>query len=212
MVLLTGGSFDGAAGKVNVDSFCMDKTEVTVKAYVACVGDKKCTPAATTGNWPAAGADEQAAYNQSCNGAKVDKLNHPANCVDAMQAQTFCQAQDKLLPTETQWEWAARGKSERWPYPWGKNAPDNHLCWSAYSKRMGTCGVGEYPNGDDPWGVEDLDGNVREWLRASPGEKGRELCGADWTDKRDTFHTLGFCSTAAPTAKSGFIGFRCVKQ
>ncbi len=212
MVTLSGGSYDGSSGKVNVDPFCIDKTEVTVKAYLQCVSTGKCTKAFDVGSWPASKPEVQTLYEKSCNGEKLDKINHPVNCVDATQAQAFCAADDRLLPTEVQWEWAARGKAERWPYPWGKEPPDNHLCWSEFTKRAGTCTVGEYPRGDDPWGVQDLDGNVREWLRGVPGESAREICGSDWTDTRQTFHTLGYCSTGNPSAKSGFLGFRCVKQ
>jgi len=50
-------------------------------------------------------------------------------------------------------------------------------------------------------GIQDLDGNVREWWRR-PGEKAREYCGSDWTDTRQTLHALGYCSTAATTARS----------
>jgi serine/threonine protein kinase len=211
MSALAGGSFDGGNGKVVVESFCMDKTEVTVKAYATCVHDGKCTASHAEGTWSAPNAEQIALYDKSCNGEKVDKTNHPVNCVDAAQADAFCAAYGKQLPNEAQWEWAARGKTERWPYPWGKEPPDNHLCWSQFTHRGGTCNVGEYPRGDDPWGVQDLDGNVREWLRFEPGAKEREYCGSDWTDTRDTFHALGACAFTKPDATSGFLGFRCVK-
>jgi serine/threonine protein kinase len=211
-LMIAGGTLETSSGKVEVEAFCMDKTEVTVKAYLACVSEKKCTAAYAEGNWPASNAEQEAIYDKSCNGDKVEKINHPVNCVDAKQAEEYCAAHDMQLPTEVQWEWAARGRSEKWAYAWGKDAPDNQLCWSAFGARGGTCPVGDHYKGDTPQGIQDLDGNVREWLGGVPGEKAREYCGSDWTDTRQTLHALGYCSTAATTARSGFLGFRCVKS
>ena len=211
MVAMAGGVYDGSAGKMTIDPFCIDRTEVTVKAYLECVRQKKCTPAAAKGAWPAPDLSLDALYNKSCNAGRTDRLNHPVNCVDAKQADAYCAAQGRSLPTELQWEWAARGRSERWPYPWGKEPPDNHMCWSQFTRRLGTCAVGEFARGDTPWGVRDLDGDVREWLRAEGSEKDREYCGSDWTDTRASYHALGWCGRIAPTIQSGFIGLRCAQ-
>ena len=210
MILMSGGTIEvpGSAART-IDSFCIDRTEVTVKDYAACVKSKQCSAASPKGNWSASSTEQQKVYNQSCNGG--DKVNHPVNCVDWSQATAFCDSLGKQLPTEAQWEWAARGRTERWPFPWGKEPPDNHLCWSQFGKRAGTCVVGSYARGDSPWGVQDLDGNVREWMRGEPADTTREYCGSDWTDTKESFHSLGYCLTAPSNANSGFIGFRCVK-
>lgn len=193
----------------SVDVFCMDTHEVTVKAYAQCVKSGKCTAAATTGNWVATTADEKLQRNQSCNAGRKDRDDHPINCVDWSQAEDYCKAQGKRLPSEAEWEWAARSGAVRYKYPWGFELPDVQLCWSGFQKRTSTCPVGAFPKGGDSFGVQDLAGNVREWTATSvTGD--RMHCGGDWTDKgSDDLFKLGYCGQAPKTSKAGFLGFRC---
>ena len=146
MSRLSGGSYARVArhDTATVHPFCMDVTEVTVDAYTACVRAGKCTAEATSGD--------------GCNYGVSGKGNHPMNCLDWNQATTYCHAQGKRLPSEEEWEWAARGGAEGRTYPWGNTDPDSQLCWSGVTKREGTCPVGSYPAGDAPGGVHDLCG------------------------------------------------------
>ena len=132
---------------VALSSFCIDRTEVTVAAYDACAA-AGCT-APDTG--------------RACNQGIVGREDHPINCVDWNQARAYCQSLGADLPTEAQWEYAARGSDGR-TYPWGNDVPASQLCWSgAGTTRMTTCAVGSFPSGVSPFGLVDMAGNVWEW-------------------------------------------------
>jgi formylglycine-generating enzyme required for sulfatase activity len=195
-------------GGEQVDSFCIDLREVTVKEYAACQKSGKCTAPATAGNWGAVTPEEKLQRNASCNGGRADRAEHPINCVDFNQAEAYCEAQGKRLLTEAEWQWAAHGGGAKWKYPWGNEQPDIQLCWSAFTKRASTCVVGSYAKGANGWGVLDLEGNVREWVSTGAGSD-RMLCGSDWTDRADNLATAGTCGQAPRTSKASFVGLRC---
>jgi serine/threonine-protein kinase len=162
---------------VMLSGYCIDKTEVTVKAYETCATEKGCTAVALTVNGPNRG------WTQYCNDDKHP--DHPINCVDWNQAVAYCTWAGKRLPTEAEWEYAARGSDGR-TYPWGDQAPSAKLlnaCGtecikgvqssdpSANSQTMynmddgwvSTAPVGSFPAGASPFGVLDMAGNVYEW-------------------------------------------------
>jgi len=153
------------AGQVTVAAFCMDRTEVTAAAYEACVTAGTCT-ATYTG--PYNGHDE------FCNEGAAGRKNHPINCIDLDQAEAYCRAKGRRLPTEEEWEYAARGTDGRL-YPWGNKAPSNQLCWNGEGNSKGkgnrksTCAVGSHAKGRSPFGLEDMAGNSAEWTSSSDG-------------------------------------------
>ncbi|HEY3290511.1 MAG TPA: bifunctional serine/threonine-protein kinase/formylglycine-generating enzyme family protein [Anaerolineae bacterium] len=112
----------------------------------------------TTGYTPTAWLENRAA----------DKPNHPATSISWNDANAFCLWLSKLtgrkigLPSEAQWEKAARGAGG-WQYPWGNNAPSSTLL--NFDMRVkDTSPVGSYsPRGDSPYGLADMAGNVWEW-------------------------------------------------
>jgi formylglycine-generating enzyme len=132
---------------ITLSAFKIDKTEVTVSAYKACVNAGECS-APNTGN--------------SCNWNVSGREDHPINCVDWAQANAYCAWAGKRLPTEAEWEKAARGTEGR-KYPWRNSAID---CTKA--NRLGCVGsttsVGDYPSGASPDGALDMAGNVWEWV------------------------------------------------
>ncbi len=134
---------------VRLSAFCLDETEVTVSAFRACVATGACEAPGTEPrcNWMVAARDE-----------------HPVNCVAWQEALTYCQWRGATLPTESQWEYAARVASSR-TYPWGNDAPGSQLCWSGGgTTRTSTCPVRSFPLGNSPFGISDLAGGVWEWV------------------------------------------------
>lgn len=115
---------------VTVAAFCMARTEMTVAEYDACVAAGRCT---------AAGA----LHNPHCNTGMSGRSNHPINCVDLAQATAYCEAQGARLPTEEEWEYAARGAEGR-RYPWGSAAPDTTRL-NALGRFAGSCAGAESP-------------------------------------------------------------------
>ena len=135
---------DATPHRVALAAFCMDNTEVTVAAYRTC---STCAAplSGSACNWGASGRDL-----------------HPINCVNWNLARAYCQSIGRDLPTEAQWEYAARGTDGR-SYPWGNAAPGSQLCWNRAPVPMTTCPVQSYPLGNSPFGLSDMEGNVVEW-------------------------------------------------
>ncbi len=140
------------ARNVYLDAFQIDKTEVTVDAYALCVNAGQCSEPGTR---------SYATWGKPGNG------NHPVNYVDWNQANLYCKWAGKQLPTEAQWEKAARGTDGR-KYPWGHD--DASCIYAVMSGEGGWgCGarwtqpVGSKPSGASPYGVLDMGGSVSEW-------------------------------------------------
>ena len=143
--------------EVYLDSFHIDTYEVTAGAYKACVDAGICI---YNGD-----SNERNTYNNS-------RDNHPINNVTPIEAETYCEWVGKRLPTEAEWEKAARGTDGR-KYPWG-NTPIVSCTHAVLpipgvgSSTVG-CGtgqtwpVGSKPLGISPYGVHDMIGNVWEW-------------------------------------------------
>ncbi|TAK20036.1 MAG: hypothetical protein EPO40_32580 [Myxococcaceae bacterium] len=159
MVLIPGGTFTMGDSDttttnaqpphaVTLSAYCMDFTEVTVAAYASCVA-----PGCTA---PDTGA--------GCNWGVSGRGTHPVNCVNWNQARAYCQWRTGDLPTEAQWEYAARGSDGR-KFPWGNDAPVSQLCWSGAGVRASTCPAQSFPSGNSPFGLFDMSGNTWEWTK-----------------------------------------------
>lgn len=169
--------------EVTVATFCLDKTEVTTSAYLACVNKGECEKPLDKVSWPNIKPAEAQRYSQLCNAMQKDRDDHPVNCVAWSMADTFCKKRGARLPTEAEWEFAARGSGQR-KFPWGDEQPDEtrlNACggecekWGAangeartpmYAGDDGfaaTAPVGSFPKGAASHGVVDMAGNVWEW-------------------------------------------------
>jgi len=216
MAQVDGGTFTtGARGAtVTVAPLCMDLTEVTVDAYVACIRTGLCT-AAHVGEMSSLDAFRP---DTACNHGVAGRGNHPMNCVDWAQSAAYCQSQAKRLPTEEEWEWAARGGPAGRTYPWGSATPDIQACWSGLTKRVGTCPVGASPAGDAPGGIHDLAGNVSEWTSTENGsewpaaadQSRRVFRGGSWHDAVEILLRSSTRPSTSPQLHDPAMGFRCV--
>jgi formylglycine-generating enzyme required for sulfatase activity len=202
MVLIPGGRFFMGsddpgfelwrpAHRVAIDTFCVDTYEVTAADYKACSDVGYCKRPDPIPSYPKATgtSDEQyekdrAVQAELCNFGKQDRAKHPINCVSWDLADNFCKSRRARLPSEAEWEYAARGADGR-KYPWGDEAGDAlhmNACgtecntWErkhalAPSRRMyevddgypGTAPVGSFPSGKTTAGAHDFIGNVWEW-------------------------------------------------
>lgn len=144
----------------------------------------------------------------------ADKANHPVVLVSWEDAMAFAEWSGMALPTEDQWEKAARGKDGR-EYPWGAWQEG---CANTMEAGVGeTTAVGRYsPQGDSPYGCVDMSGNVWEWTASEHERGGQVLRGGSWLSKRDYVlvsvrlrfktlyfdHYIGFRLVAAPIVSS----------
>ncbi len=188
---------------VTVSAFMMDEFEVTADQYAKCVTAGGCTAADTSA---------------FCNAGVVERGNHPINCVDWNQADTYCKWANKRLPTEAEWEYAARSSDGR-EYPWGTTAPEDKLCWSGKKEQVSTCAVGSHPSGKSPFGVQDMSGNVQEWVSgvyspgyfSAPNSSVRVSRGGHWFFGDPSAFRSANREGVAPTMRSYILGFRCAK-
>ena len=140
---------------VMLDAYWIDKTEVTNLMYAECVNAKAC-------NLPSVFS------SQTRSNYYYDSrfINYPVIFVKWIDSNAYCAWAGARLPTEAEWEKAARGPDGR-IYPWGNTKPTCSL--ANYYAEGGTCmndtsAVGSYPSGTSPYGVMDMAGNVWEWV------------------------------------------------
>lgn len=157
-VIMGGGWIPLVFGsRLKLSPYCMDEHEVTVAEYAECVRRQQCSE-------PKPFIDS-VLTSPSCNWNAPKADHHPINCVSWQQAHSYCASVGKELPTEAQWETAARGgpSGSRGAYPWGSSYPtDADACWNISNTRKGTCPVASFPA--TSLGLRDMAGNVSEWV------------------------------------------------
>lgn len=223
MIAIPGGSFEmgSAAGDegerpphtVKVADFCIDTREVTVADYRACLKAGRCfSPNYERYKGPGAWGDRPSP--PECNGGVRGNGQHPMNCVPATFAEEYCASAGKRLPTEQEWEMAARGPDKR-RYPTGDAVPGG-VCFN--KTPAATCPAGTSPGDRSPFGVLDMMGNVREWT-ATPYER-YDGCaeGAGLAVRGGSFSTLVVDDLRATKrfdewtkTREANLGFRCAK-
>jgi formylglycine-generating enzyme required for sulfatase activity len=195
---------------IELDAFYIDKYEVTVSRYARFLH--------------AQAPEQPFLWKQATQGAQGQK---PVIGVDWFDAKEYCEWVGRRLPTEAEWERAARGDDQR-TYPWGNDPPATvHVVaglkkWTGYDT-LGA--VGSHPRGGSSYGVEDLAGNAWEWIAdrydehyytASPeyNPQGpnqgplRVLRGGAWNNDAATIRSANRAAYA-PSARRNDFGFRC---
>lgn len=214
--------------KVVVPAFAIDKHEVTVVEYRACVDAGRCKPPKTH------------ARNKYCNYAAPGRDAHPVNCVDWDDARAYCAGQGKRLPREAEWEKAARAGTTT-AYPRGPTATcrevvanDGQTSGSVKGELDGCGEDGTAPVGSrkpNSLGIHDMNGNAGEWVangyapdalahyargrldypQKSPG---RVIRGGSWDEPVKNVRS-SFRNSKPPVSGEvvyGSVGFRCARS
>jgi formylglycine-generating enzyme required for sulfatase activity len=204
------GDDEGPARTVTLSRFLIDRTEVTQAAYQACVDDGACTTV------------DSPAFSPST------RAQHPMVAMTWDQAVAFCAHLDRRLPSEVEWEKAARGDDGR-TFPWGDADADCTLANTA-----GCVGgdddlpVGTLPAGASPYGALDMAGNVWEWTAdfyaadaystssstdpAGPSQgTSRVYRGGGSGNTSDLATTTNRADTYSPGFGGTGLGFRCAR-
>jgi formylglycine-generating enzyme required for sulfatase activity len=217
MALIPAGTFSMGSAKgednekpvhsVTLNAFYMDVYEVTNALYKACVEAGACKLPKNTDH-----------YNN------VQYVDHPVVYVDWNQAKTYCEWRNARLPTEAEWEYAARGTDGR-TYPWGEGIDKT---FANYNNAVGdTTPVGSYEKGKSFFGIYDMAGNVKEMVsslyRPYPynADDGREnLCdfsnacvlrGGSWVNFADDLRSARRLGNGNRNP-SKMYGFRCSRS
>jgi eukaryotic-like serine/threonine-protein kinase len=228
-----------------IGSFCLDMTEVTVASYQRCVDETHCDALARqvslykTTMTPS----DRALESRFCVDPKRDsEKNLPINCVNWTEANTFCRVQGKRLPTEEEWEYAARGGAELRVFPWGAAPPSPKLlnacgseCAELYERltkvrrssmypesdgQSGLAPVGTFPAGATRYGTYDMSGNVWEWTESamcpypshSCSRSTRVFRGGSWVNATPAMFSGTTRMSGAPESRYMDVGFRCAKE
>jgi eukaryotic-like serine/threonine-protein kinase len=201
------GPDEWPAHRVFLDSYWIDVTEVSNGEFAACVAAAGCTPPRHSFRY------DDPSYR-----------DHPVLGVAHDEAAAYCVWAGRRLPTEAEWEKAARGTDGR-QYPWGNEPPDV-LRANFSGVRQDTAAVGSFPAGASPYGVLDMAGNVWEWVSDAYAatyyaeSPARNPAGAESVNQ---FVIRGGSWTAGPTAtrsanrfwayprRNDTDGFRCAQ-
>jgi formylglycine-generating enzyme required for sulfatase activity len=194
--------------RVHLDAFWIDRTEVTNTMYNLCIDESACTSPARTQYYL------QPGY-----------ADHPIIGVSWEQAQAYCSWAGRRLPSEAEWEKAARGIDGR-IYPWGNESPSAPSSNFNHHKNE-TEPVGSHPDGASPYGALDMAGNAWEWVldgyspdyySISPGENPisdspvnrRVLRGGNWDSNAEGVRSAN--RFWAFPGRNDTDGFRCAKS
>jgi formylglycine-generating enzyme len=224
-----------------IGAFWIDRNEVTVARYQACVRTGGCTV-------PAAVDTMSSPESPACTWNVPGKERHPLNCVTWMEATTFCHWEGKRLPSEREFEVAA-GAADGRRFPWGNTPPTPKLLnacdercvrdaallgqtFESLYKGSGpnddgfgfTAPVGSFPAGASPHGALDMAGNVEEWTAdvffdlggpptppASGGDTPRVVRGGSWDLDTEDSFFIGHRSDVNESQRAVWLGFRCAR-
>jgi formylglycine-generating enzyme required for sulfatase activity len=199
--------------EVNLSSFMISKTEVTNLMYRQCVYEDACESPIEVSSSTRDDYFTNAQFN-----------SYPVVNITWAQAENFCRWMGQRLPTEAEWEYAARGTSGNL-FPWG-NTPPNCSLANYQGCNGDTVPVGSYSSGVSPFGLFDMAGNVNEWVSDWMGEgyyydspvdnppgpdSGMDhiIRGGGWTDPMRELRSTSR-GGMDPGKHDSSVGFRCV--
>jgi serine/threonine-protein kinase len=206
-------SAERPAHSVYLAAYAIDKYEVTNRLYKACVDAGVCPPLVYVSSHTRPNYYGNHEFDE-----------FPVVNVDWNMAKTYCEWRGARLPTEAEWEKAARGTDGR-IYPWGNDAPNKNLL--NYNQETGnTTKIGSYEAGKSFYGVYDMAGNVMEWVNDWYGEayyqssppsnplgpdsgQYRVLRGGSWANL-DYDVRSAYRDRYDPSSPNYLVGFRCV--
>lgn len=215
---------DGRGQQHHIDDMAFQVTEVSVAMYRKCVRAGICSREIESSVTRACDDEKcRRAERVLCNYYTISRYRHPVDCVSVAQASEYCAWIGGRLPTEWEWEWAARGGERNLVYPWGDEAPD---CTRAVMHTLDSgpgCGRGSTMPvtaavaGQSVDGILNLIGNVEEWVSAREGTKFTSVGGSWLEGERAQFRYpsegdsgAGVAGEEIKTKKVRTLGFRCV--
>ncbi len=220
----------GGGVSVFVPEFQIDNTEVTAQSYFSCIRDGYCRR-------PSIDFED----NKYCNLGAPRRNKHPMNCINWTDAASYCRWAKGSLPTEVQWEKAARGNTSS-RFAWGNEAASCKHAILNDGRTKNARGVFDGCGKDrtapvasrpaNSYELYDMHGNVAEWtntwyvsnaitywyakrrLKGPPGGDRRVVRGGGWTDRSNNLRS-SFRNALAPESRSlpyATIGFRCIYE
>jgi len=214
-----GDSDETPVHEVDVPGLEMLRREVTLDQYAECVGAGQCPEPGTAGD---------------CYWYDPWYGDHPVNCVDWSQAAAFCEWVGARLPSEAEWEHAARSAGQQIVYPWGDEQASCSLAVMDDFFHSDGCDSGgplevcSRPEGNTEQGLCDMAGNVWEWVRDwyHPDYEGAPADGSAWEEPLGSARVArggGFASHAdalraanrvemGPAYQDEGLGFRCARE
>ena len=228
-----GSTVNQPVHSVYLESFFIDRYEVTAGQFRSCVDAGECSAAVIL--------DSDGNVLEDCNWGNPEHEEHPINCASWHQATQYCGWVGLRLPTEAEWEKAARSEDER-TFPWGEEYGCNRGNFDDDTTRdpfvmpggegcdgyLRSAPVGSFPLGASPYGVEDMAGNVSEWVSdvwdrayyevspdrnpTGPPQGSKHVVrGGNWDSGHETLWT--WARDWGPSSyRQPIIGFRCASD